>query len=166
MKFPWFSRKKQSPLTIEDHTFSLSPDIDHTIDRRLYYRPVQPGAACPRCRHTLIQEQASYLVVTFNDADEETDRLMLGGNFGHYCPNCPTVVVNPDDLAPYLETANREFGDSSGIAVLGRAALEGLTEEENNTPVGELESIPIVPFHRSPSRNKPPNKRRKKRKRR
>jgi hypothetical protein len=166
MKLPWFGRKKQQLHTIEDHTWSLSPDIDHTIDRQLYYHPTQTDAACPRCRHTLIQEQASYLVVIFNESGQETDRLMVGGNFGHYCPNCPTVVVNPADLTPYLEAAGHEIGSSSGTAVLGRVALEGFTEEENNTPVGELKSIPLVPFYSSQSRKKPRNKRRKKLRRR
>ncbi len=166
MKFPWFNRKKQQPHTIEDHKRPLSPDIDHTIDRRLYYRPIQPGATCPRCHKPLIQEHANYLVVTVDEIDQETDRLLIGGNFGHYCPNCPTVVINPENLTPYQETASREFGSNSGIAVLGRVALEGFTEEENNTPVGELESIPIVPFHSRVSRKKPKTKRRKKRKRR
>ncbi len=60
--------------------------------------------------------------------------------------------------------AHTQFKSGKGFAVLGRVALEGFTEEENNTPVGELESIPIVPFHPSPSRAKPKSKRRKKRK--
>lgn len=164
MKFPWFGRKKQQPLTVKDHARPLSPDIDHTIDRRLYYRPIQPGAACPRCQKTLIQELATYLVVTFDDTGQETDRLMVGGDFGHYCPNCPTIVINPAELEPYLDVAHTQFESGKGFAILGRVALEGFTGEEQNTPVGELESIPIVPFHESLAQSKLKNKRRKKRK--
>lgn len=164
MKFPWFGRKKQQPHTVADHKRPLSPDIDHTVDRRLYYRALQPGTTCPRCHKTLIQELATYLVVTFDDTGQETDRLMVGGDFGHYCPNCPTIVIDPAELEPYLDAAHTQFESGKGFAVLGRVALEGFTEEEQNTPVGELESIPIVPFHKSSSHIKPKNKRRKKRK--
>lgn len=166
MKFPWFHRRTPKPHTVEDHKRPLSPDIDHTIDRRLYYRPIQSGATCPRCHKPLIQELATYLVVTFDDTGIETDRFMVGGDFGHYCPNCPTIVINPVDMKPYLDLAHAQFESGKGFAILGRVALEAFTEEENNTPVGELESIPIVPFHKSPSRTKPKSKRRKKRKKR
>ncbi|MCB0000150.1 MAG: hypothetical protein KDE56_30510 [Anaerolineales bacterium] len=164
MKLPWFGRKKQQPLTVEDHKRPLSPDIDHTIDRRLYYRPIEPGAACPRCHKTLIQESATYAVVTFDNHGQETDRLMVGSDFGHYCPNCPTVVINPADVEPYLAAARTQYEVGQGFAILGRIPLDGFTAEEQNTPIGELESIPLVPFHRSSTQSKPKNQRRKKRK--
>lgn len=165
MKFPRLGRKTPKPITVADHKRPLSPDIDHTIDRRLYYRAIQPGATCPRCHKTLIQELATYAVVTFDNTGQETDQFMVGGNFGHYCPNCPTIVIDPDKVEPYLDAAHTQFKSGRGFAVLGRIALEEFTEEDNNTPVGELESIPLVPFHKSPSRTKPKSKRRKKRKR-
>ncbi len=165
MKFPWFSwfrRKKKQPVKVRGHVRPLSPDVDHTIDRHIYFRPIQPGAACPHCRKTLIQEVASYIVITFDDNGQETDRFMIGGDFGHYCPNCPTIVVNPADVKPYLDIARAQFEAGQSFIILGRVALESFTEEEKNTPVGELESIPLVPFHTNSSPGKQKKKRHKK----
>jgi hypothetical protein len=128
--------------------------------------PAKVMQSAPRCHKTLIQELATYMVVTFDDTGRATDRFMVGGDFGYYCPNCPTIVINPADVKPYLDAASTQFEVGKGFAVLGRVALEGFTEEEQNTPVGELKSIPIVPFHESPSPTKSKSKSRQKRKRR
>jgi len=157
MKFPrigrWFGQKKQSPLTAADHPSPSSSDIDFTIKRRLYYRPVFPGAPCPRCRTALVRELGTYVVITKHNR-RETEPWMIGGDFGHYCPRCPTIVINPEDLEPYLDTARRKFDVGKLFAVLGLVALEDLTEEEKNTPVEKLDSIPLVPFYVSKPKGK------------
>jgi hypothetical protein len=142
--FSWFRRRP--PATPRDVPVPESTAVDLKLERQLHYLPVSAASPCPRCRTPLLQQTAVYVVRTRHER-QPADNFVIGGDFGYYCPHCPTVVVNPEDLTPYLDAGAGKFDPGPLVAILGLLDPDGFTEEEKSRPLDELEEIPLVPFH-------------------
>ena len=167
MKFPWWRHKhrERAKPTPRD------PTIDLTLPRMVFYRAVKPVpmSPCPRCGTALSPETGVYFVAT-RQGMRQGESFMMSGDFGFYCPACPTVVVDPEELGRYFDAGAHKWDIGDAYGVLGLIDLDAIPEEQRHVPIDELEELPLVPFEpgerplRSQSqRPRPPKPRRKKR---
>jgi hypothetical protein len=167
MKFPWWRHKhgeraKPAPR---------APTSDLTLPRMVFYRAVKPApmSPCPRCGTALSPETGVYFVAT-RQGRRQGESFMVRGDFGFYCPACPTVVVDPEELGRYFAAGAHKWDMGDAYVVLGLIDLDAIPEEQRHVPIDALEELPLVPFapgerpRRSQSqRPRPPKPRRKKR---
>lgn len=154
MKFPWFRRRKapddaaSMPLIEAQNlpTPTISA-VDLTLSRRVFYRTVEPdlGAPCPRCGQPLSPEIGVYFIAT-RKGGRQGDNFMISGDFGFYCPACPTVVIDPEKLVDILQIGASKWDVGDAYAVRGLIATEAIPEEQRAVPFDELDAIPLVPF--------------------
>lgn len=170
MKLPWLRHTHKGP----SEPAPMAPPVDLTLPRTVFYRAVEtaPMSPCPRCGTTLSPEMGMYFVAT-RQSRRQGENFMMSGDFGFYCPACPTVVVDPEKLGQlfYAGAQKWDMGDAS--IVLGLIDLNAIPEEQRHVPFDELEELPLVPFEsgdrpRLPQkqRTRKPKPRRRQRKRR
>ncbi|ETX05218.1 MAG: hypothetical protein ETSY2_24275 [Candidatus Entotheonella gemina] len=102
---------------------------------------------------------------------QQGDNFIMSGDFGFYCPACPTVVIDPEKLGDMLQAGNSRWDVGDAYSVLGLVAMEAIPEDQRDMPFDELDAMPLVPFdpgdrpRRSPKQRqrKAKSKRRKKR---
>lgn len=134
---------------------------DASIPRALVMREFtgDPGP-CPRCGGELCQHSHSYLVAT-RRGEELTDFFILGGDFGWFCPDCPTVVINTQQVEEMLLGGAFRWDVGEEYAILGLVDLDAIPEEKEHLPLGSDENpIPLVEFTNirsgaSPSSSRP-----------
>ncbi len=130
----------------EDHN-QLEPIIDITIPRECIYKVFEdaPGP-CPRCGAGLQQSFQTYLVAT-RHGRTMADPFMIGSDFGWFCPNCPTVVINPYGVKEALSIGKPDWDIGSEFGVMGVIDLDAVPPDKADIPLGEDDNpIPLVEF--------------------
>ncbi len=171
MKFPWFRRWRKAadddtseqPTPTQAWPAVTSSMVDLTLTRRMFYRAVDPSrdTACPRCEETLSPETGLYFIAT-RKGGKQGDNFMISGDFGFYCPACPTVVIDPEQLVDLLQVGATKWDVGDAYTVLGLIATEAIPEEQKDVPFGELDAIPLVPFEPGDRPRRSPKQQRRK----
>ena len=144
-----------------------APPVDPSISRVCIYREFdrEPGP-CPRCRGVLHQQRQHY-VVTTHRGRRVTDTFMMSGDFGWYCEDCLTVVINPAQVAEMLRFSDPSGETGSALAVLGLVDLSLVPKEKRHLPLGNDDNpIPLIEFAKTPGRSQTRPTRRRESKRR
>ena len=105
----------------------------------------EPGP-CPRCRSRLIQSSQTYEVAT-RRGRRLADSLIMGSDFGWFCPGCPIVVINGARVCEMISLARPSWNIGSEYLVLGILNFDAIPPEKRNLPFGtEDNPTPLVPF--------------------
>ncbi len=125
----------------------MSIPVDLTLPRTVFYRAVEtaPMSLCPGCDTTLSPEMGMYFVAT-QQGRRQGESFMMSGNFGFYCPACPTVVIDPEKLGQLFYAGAQKWDMGDACVVLGLIDLDAIPEEQRDVPFDELEELPLVPF--------------------
>lgn len=76
-----------------------------------------------------------------------TDTFMISGDFGWYCEDCPTVVINPEKVGEMLRFSKPGWDTGEEFAVLGLVDLSAVPEKKSHLPLGDEDNpIPLVEF--------------------
>jgi hypothetical protein len=128
--------------------------IDLSIERQCIYRRFKesPGT-CPQCGEMLHQRTQTYLVATRRGA-QLTDTFVMGNDTGWFCPACPTVVVNAEQLEEMLAFPKPDWDPGSEFAVLGIIDLDAIPPEQSHLPLDQIDALPLVPFNTPSRRNR------------
>jgi hypothetical protein len=155
MKLPWMGQRRSASAPARAPELDTSP-IDVTIERECFYQAFEghPGP-CPRCGQRLQQSYQSYVIGT-RRGSQITDSLLMGSDFGWFCPRCPTVVIDPAQVKRRLERPLPHWDTGTDFAVLGLANLDAVPPEKADVPLGDEDNpIPLVRF-RAPRRQRGP----------
>jgi hypothetical protein len=106
--------------------------------------------SCPRCNTDLEREYHSYMVVL--DDEGERDAVMMGHDGGLFCPECPTVVLDPqvveEMISDHIEYQTIKTGkhiESFRYAVVGIMDLDAIPEDKKDIPLGDDDNpIPLI----------------------
>lgn len=120
--------------------------IDFSLPRRCVTRrfPGHPGP-CPHCGGTLHQRHQTYLVGT-RRGEKITDPIIAGNDGGWFCADCPTVVINAEEIDAAFAYPLPDWDLGDQFVVLGILDLDAIPPEQAHLPLGELESLPVIPF--------------------
>lgn len=151
MKLPALFRRKRAVASSEAMPEDTSPEvhIDITLPRECFYIPFEgnPGP-CPRCGGPLYQSYQVYYVAT-RRGRQLADSFILGGDFGWFCTQCPTVVINPADVSAHLQHGLPHWDIGDKFLVAGIVDLDAVPEDKEDIPLGEEDNpIPLVEFTR------------------
>ena len=105
---------------------------------------------CPECRSRLEADSHSYLMM-FRD-QREFHPFVVGSRGGHFCPQCPSVVLDKDAFLDYASLVYR--GSAPEFAVLGLVDSDAVPEQKRHLPFGDDNPIPLVKFTNIYSRGK------------
>lgn len=141
------------------------PSIDPSVSRVCIYQAFEkePGP-CPRCGGALYQQSQVYAIAT-RRGREMTDTFMISGDFGWYCEDCLTVVINPAGVGEMLSFGKPGWDSGEAFSVLGLVDLSAVPEEKSHLPLGDDDNpIPLVEFSDASGRRgaRPAGKRRSK----
>ena len=102
---------------------------------------------CPRCGGRLCQHYHSYLVAT-RRGKELADFFNIGGKFGWFCPDCPTVVLDTQQVEKILVGGAASRWDvGEEYIVIGLIDFDAVPEDKVDLPLGTDENpIPLVEF--------------------
>lgn len=78
-----------------------------------------------------------------------TDSFLMGGDFGWFCPHCPTVVIDPAAVGAQLARSLPRWDVGSEFAVLGLVNLDAVPPSKQHLPLGGDDNpVPLVEFTR------------------
>jgi hypothetical protein len=123
------------------------PPIDPSVPRVCIYQAFErePGP-CPRCQGALHQQHQLYSVAT-RRGNRLTDTFMIGSDFGWFCEDCPTVVINPASVGEMLSLSKPDWDTGEAFAVLGLVNLDAVPKDKEHLPLGHDDNpIPLVEF--------------------
>jgi hypothetical protein len=76
-----------------------------------------------------------------------TDTFMISGDFGWYCEDCLTVVINPAKVSEMLSFSRSDWDTGEAFAVLGLVDLGAVPADKRHLPLGDDDNpIPLVEF--------------------
>jgi hypothetical protein len=77
------------------------------------------------------------------------DSLLMSGDFGWFCPDCPIVVINSTDVSARLAHTLPKWDVGTEFAVLGIVDLDAIPAKKRHLPLGaDNNPIPLVQFTR------------------
>lgn len=80
-------------------------DVDVTQRRKLISQAgIERGLLCPACRIEVVQDFQSYAIVVKSGANT-SDTFVIGSDCGWYCPGCPNVILDSDEIEAALQQA-------------------------------------------------------------
>jgi hypothetical protein len=94
----------------------------------------------------MLSPETGVYVIATRQGGQPGDHLMISGDFGFYCANCPTVVMDPEKLTHLLQVGASGWEVGDAYAVLGLMAMEAIAEDQRDAPIDALDAIPLVPF--------------------
>ena len=149
LPLPWLRHRSRTPSTRPEKVSAAKPEppIDVSEPRECIYKSFadHPGP-CPRCGGPLVQSRQTYLVLT-RHGERAADSFMVGGDFGWFCIRCPTVVVNPADVAEMLRVRLSHWDVGDEFLLAGIVDLDAIPEDKKELPLGTDENpIPLVEF--------------------
>ena len=104
-----------------------------------------PGS-CPHCGAQVYQHSHTYLVST-RRGDELGDTFVLGGDFGWFCPGCPTIVLDRLKVEEILQSALFRWDTGDRYIVRGLVDTDAIPEDKRDLPLGDDDNpIPFVEF--------------------
>lgn len=124
-----------------------APPIDPSVPRVCIYQGFkdEPGP-CPRCQGALHQQHQLYTVAT-RRGSRMTDTFMISSDFGWFCEDCPTVVIDPASVAEMLSFSRPDWDAGDAFALLGLVDLDAVPEDKSHLPLGDDDNpIPLVEF--------------------
>lgn len=124
----------------------MNQAIDITQPRECIYQEFeeQPGP-CPRCGAALAQSNQVYLVIT-RRGGKMTDSFITSSDMGWFCANCPTVVINPKEVAEMFQVTKPGWDAGSEHIVAGIIDLDAVPPSQHHVPFDELDPLPLVQF--------------------
>ena len=123
--------------------------IDPSVSRECIYQEFEgePGP-CPRCGGAFHQQSELYAIAT-RRGRRVTDTFLISGDFGWYCEECPTLVINPTRVGEMLSFSKPDWDTGDAFAVLGLVDLGAIPEEKSHLLLGDDDNpIPLVEFTR------------------
>lgn len=142
MKLPQIWRRTENQATLP-----AVPTIDIKTPRACWYQTFSatPGP-CPQCGAILHQSHQSYVIAT-RRGHQTADTFCMGGDFGWFCPACPTVVIDPAQVSKMLSYSLPHWDVGTSFAALGIIDLDAIPAEKANVPLGDDDNpIPLVQF--------------------
>jgi hypothetical protein len=108
---------------------------------------VAETTSCPRCNTNLEREYHSYMVAI--DEEGERDAVMMGHDSGLFCPECPTVVLDPkiveEMISDYVQYQTDKHVESLEYALVGIVDLDAVPEGKKDIPLGDDDNpIPLI----------------------
>ncbi len=114
--------------------------FDPNIERVLYYGE-QPAhlVLCPRCQAGLVVDYQTFWVATREGPGGEVEGAFLaGGNYGHFCPQCPTVVIDSKRLASTI-TAGLQGTNCEEWLPVALVDMDSWPEDKRHLPLAKVE---------------------------
>jgi len=112
--------------------------FDPNIERVLYWgeRP-DHFDSCPRCSSSLVRDYQTFALVV-EQLDGEHAFFFAGGRYGRFCPGCPTVVVDSEELMLALRAGMKNV-PFQRWTVLGLVDLDSWPEDKLHLPLAEVQ---------------------------
>jgi hypothetical protein len=119
--------------------------FDVSVPRKMFWSKDIGGTGfCPLCQGRLGQENNSYLLIIRESGDIQP--LIVGNDGGHFCENCPIVVLDYEVFEQSALIGNRS-SRSFEFTVPGMVDFDAMSEESVNIPIGDDDNpIPLVRF--------------------
>ena len=116
-----------------------------SVPRKQYWSDEVGGCqSCPDCDKPLECEQHSYVMAIRRKGDLNVQ--IMGNRAGHFCANCPVVVLGRQEVERFVSLVKRGDGPVEYV-VMGIVDLEAVPEEKRNLPLNEENNpIPLVEF--------------------
>lgn len=116
-----------------------------SLPRRMCWSDEVGGyASCPDCGTRIESEQHTYVMVTRRSGD--MDFHMVGNTAGHFCSECPVVVLDRDEFERFVALASRRT-DGLDYVVMGIVDLDAVPEDKRSLPFDDdTNPVPIVQF--------------------
>ncbi|MCB0035972.1 MAG: hypothetical protein KDE51_18200 [Anaerolineales bacterium] len=152
------SQKDADPAALPNPM--IRDGLDLTLERTAYYKKsVKTETRCPNCQTTLQTTYGIFMVALLNKGDV-ADAFAIGDDqIGHFCPNCPTVMLDMTAVEKKV-TRMQSLPKQFGIQVLGLLDIDNTDQLEK-----EAAEYPIIPFHAPSVNASPPAKKTRKPKR-
>jgi len=116
-----------------------------SVPRKMYWSDAVAGSSvCPDCRTPLESERHTYVMATRRAGNFEA--YLVGNTAGHFCSNCPVVVLDRDEFQRFVSSA---VGDVDGVhyAVMGIVDFDSVPPDKRNTPFDDdTNPVPLVEF--------------------
>ncbi|HIJ73481.1 MAG TPA: hypothetical protein HPP83_05195 [Candidatus Hydrogenedentes bacterium] len=116
-----------------------------SLPRKMYWSDEVNGCAvCPDCGAPLESEHHTYVIATRTDG--YTDSYLIGNDGGHFCGECPVVVLDHDQFERFAAMA---AGTAKGVdyIVMGLVDLGAVPEDKRKVPLGDdANPLPLVKF--------------------
>ena len=137
-----------------------SKKLDLSIKRKMFWgNNVKGMELCPQCSKPLEVKYQTYVLVVKEGRD--LSPFLVGNDFGHFCLECPTVVLDYEGFKRFAVVATHQTDVS--FLVAGIVNQDAIPEDKRNVPLGEDDNpIPLVEFILPPPsgiRNKLPDTR-------
>jgi hypothetical protein len=144
MKLPLIGRRQETRATE-----ASAPTIDVSKPRACWYQTfADHPSPCPQCGAPLHRGYQTYMIGT-RRGRHLADSFLIGGDFGWFCPPCPTVVINPTDVSAHLTHSLPQWDVGTEFAMLGIVDLEAIPPDKQHLPLGADDNpIPLVEFTR------------------
>ena len=110
---------------------------------RYWANAVVGDARCPRCDTALIRDHQTYLIsATWS---HEADYFLCGTEAGHFCPNCPSCVLDCSELEEMISLHVDTWRFKYEIE--GIVDLASVPEDSREKELGASENpLPLVEF--------------------
>ncbi|NQT19564.1 MAG: hypothetical protein HQ592_07655 [Planctomycetes bacterium] len=111
--------------------------------RKMFWSTEVGGTSkCPECGDWLEPDSHSYLMMIRDRRDVHP--FVVGSQGGHFCPQCPSVVLDRDAFLDYASVVHR--GDAAEFVVVGLIDSDAVPEDKRHVPFGDDNPIPLVKF--------------------
>ena len=101
-------------------------------------------SSCPDCRGPLESERHIYVMATRRAGDIDVN--LVGNTAGHFCANCPVVVLDRDEFERFVFLAAGE-ADGVDYTVMGIVDLDAVPLDKRSCPFDdETNPVPLVEF--------------------
>jgi len=119
--------------------------IDISKPRRMYWsHEADLLHGCPECNKELVNENQMYLAAIAGKTGLLS--FMMTNNGGHFCPECPVVVLDRE-IFINLAIAASGSPDEPVFAVAGIVDSDAIPEDKKDLPYGHDDNpIPLVKF--------------------
>ena len=116
-----------------------------SLPRKMYWSDEIGGyASCPDCGAPLESEHHAYILATRRSGD--MDFHMVGNSAGHFCGQCPLVVLDRDEFASFVALAVQAT-DGIAFIVMGIVDLDAIPEDKRDKPFDDgTNPVPLVQF--------------------
>jgi len=142
MKLPW---RRPRAGAIEKAVEKTAIDITTPRECILQSFADDPGP-CPRCNGPLQQSRQTYMIAT-RHGREITDSFVVGNDMGWFCTQCPTVVIDPQEVSEFLQHGLPHWDIGNQFAVTGIVNLDAVPEEKHHLPLGGDDNpYPLIEF--------------------